>query len=70
MFKTGHFYHFFTAAVFIGMGCYFWFLNPDMLSVKGINPAWFGGIMFFWGMFRGINAYLMLRRKRESSDEN
>jgi len=26
--------------------------------------------MFFWGMFRGINAYLILRRKRESSDEN
>jgi len=70
MFKTGHFYHFLTASVFICMGFYFWIINPESLSLKGINPAWFGGILIIWGLFRGVNGYLIFRRKRKSSDEN
>ncbi|NBP06264.1 MAG: hypothetical protein EBV15_08625 [Bacteroidetes bacterium] len=70
MFRTGHFYHFLTASIFIGMGTYFWFLHPETLESRGINPLWFGCILFVWGVFRGINGYLLLRRKRKTQDEN
>lgn len=69
MFKTGHFYHFLTAVVFICMGLYFWFLNPESLSLKGINPMWFGGVLLIWGVFRGINGFLMLRKKRNNQHD-
>jgi predicted MFS family arabinose efflux permease len=69
MFKTGYFYHFLTASIFIGMGAYFWFLNPSALEIKGINPAWFGGILLIWGLFRGLNGYLMLSRKKKTDNE-
>ena len=68
MFKTGHFYHFLTASLFVGMGIYLMLLNPSILVLRGINPLWFGGILLVWGVFRGINGYLMWRRKRKTDD--
>jgi hypothetical protein len=47
------------------MGIYFWFLNPEALSLKGINPMWFGGVLLIWGVFRGINGFLLMRKKRK-----
>ncbi|MFN4915787.1 MAG: hypothetical protein ACK5FT_10775 [Sphingomonadales bacterium] len=69
MFKTGYFYHFLTASVFIGMGIYFITLNPSALEIRGINPIWFGGILLVWGVFRGINGYLMMRKRRNTGNE-
>jgi hypothetical protein len=69
MFKTGYVYHFLTAALFIGMGLYLMVVNPSMLDSKGINPLWFGGILIVWGIFRGINGYLMWQRKSRGGNE-
>lgn len=69
MFKTGFFYHFLTAVVFIGMGAYFITLNPSLLEIRGINPIWFGGILLIWGIFRGVNGYLMMRKRRNAENE-
>jgi hypothetical protein len=70
MLKTSHIYHLLTAFIFVSMGAYFWIINPGLLENKGINPAWFGGILLTWGVFRGINGFLMMRRKRTNENEN
>jgi drug/metabolite transporter (DMT)-like permease len=65
MFRTGHLYHFITASFFLLLGIYLVF-NPD---VNGLNARIFGVVLMLWGLFRVINGYFLLKRKKRDSAE-
>jgi hypothetical protein len=66
MFRTGHWYHFITAGFFLLFGGFLLIFNPEF---KGINAGIFGTVLILWGLFRGLNGYLLLRRKKREESQ-
>lgn len=70
MLRTGHLYHFITAAVFVGLGIYL-YVYPQAILKTGLDPFWVSVLLILWGGFRAINGILLYRKQqREESDTN
>jgi hypothetical protein len=67
-FRTGYIYHWVSAVLFIGIGMYVFF-NPSVLPGNSSSlKAGIAALLSIWGLFRGINGYLIYRRRSHEKE--